>query len=65
MPTARFSDASQWCLLQKGAARALYRGWSLYGEVQGIMGNGHMGQTCGQTDMPENITFPKQIWRSK
>ena len=30
--------------LQRGVrAKALYRGRSLYGEVQGIMSNGHMG----------------------
>ena len=29
----------------------------LYSEVQCIMGNGHMGSPCGQTDARENITF--------
>ena len=43
---------------------ALYRG-SLYGEVQCIMGNGHMWLllwTERQTDRTENITFQQLHW---
>ena len=40
---------------------------SLYGEVQGIMGNGHMGTPCEQMDWQthttENITFQQLSWR--
>ena len=36
---------------------------SLYGEVQGIIGNGHMGLPLlppnGKTETTENITFPQ------
>ena len=38
---------------------------SLYGEVQCILGNGHMGtpeQTDRQTETTENITFPQLRW---
>ena len=30
--------------------------------VQCIMGNGHMGPLCEQTDITENITFPQLCW---
>ena len=37
--------------------------WSLYGEVQGIIGNGHMGLRFlppnGKTEMTKNITLPQ------
>ena len=37
-------------------------GWELYNEVQCIVGNGHVGTPCGQTDRQkhatENITLP-------
>ena len=39
------------------------REWSLYGEVNCIMCNGHIGTLCGQTGMTENITFPQLRWR--
>ena len=35
----------------------------LYSEVQGIMGNGHMGIPYEQTDASENI-FPQLRWRA-
>ena len=37
------------------------RSWPGLGEVQCIMGNGHMGPPfpCEQTDMTKNITFPQ------
>ena len=42
---------------------------SLYGEVQCIMDNGHMGSPpCGQndllTDKTENTTLPQLRWRT-
>ena len=41
-------------------------GGSMYSEVQCIMGNGHMGHPCGQTEwqthMTENIAFPQLHW---
>ena len=46
-------------------------GCYLYGEVQYIMGTGHMGprhpvnrMTDGQADRIENITFPQLRWRT-
>ena len=40
-------------------------GWeSMYGEVQCIMGYGHMRPSCGQTDTTENNTFPQLRWWS-
>ena len=39
------------------------REWSLYGEVNCILCNGHIGTLCGQTGMAENITFPQLRWR--
>ena len=36
----------------------------LYGEVQCIIGNGHMGSPCGQTDTTENITFSQLRWQA-
>ena len=54
------------CLQEARVRRAHYSevpclGWrSLYGEVQCIMGNGHMGLLVNrQADTTENITFPK------
>ena len=46
-------------------AKALYRGKSLYGEVQGIVSNGHMGHppVDKHTDTTENTTFPQLRWR--
>ena len=36
---------------------------SLYSEVQCIIGNGHIGTPCRQTDMYESITFLQLHWR--
>ena len=42
--------------LQEGATGSLYGGrGSLYGEVQWIMGNGHMGPPFEQTNMTETL----------
>ena len=43
---------------------ALGCGVALYNEVQFIMGNGHIGSPCGQTDRTENITFPQLHWQA-
>ena len=40
----------------------MFRG-RLYSEVQCIMGNGHIGPPCGQTQTTENITFPRLRWQ--
>ena len=40
-------------------------GGSLYGEVQCVMCNGHMGPPVNrQTHTTENITFPQFRWRT-
>ena len=54
-----------------GAGGVLIRGWgqaggggvgSLYGEVQCIMGNGHMGLPCRQNDRHTRLKTLIAVW---
>ena len=56
------------CLMSgvSGGTGAEPGGGFMYSEVQCIMGNGHMGHPCGQTEwqthVTENIAFPQLHW---
>ena len=62
--TGPMSYVQGWGAGAGGAMSDAGLGRALYSKVQWIIGNGHMGTPCEQTETSENITFPQLRWRA-